>query len=248
MRDLVAQIGLLADGQRQLRDLVQELDAVNNETRQEIVRINDLQRMEEQRLRRHGIELQETVESLRLQFQDTVSRAQRIDDVRRQVNERIEAAEALLSTLQQEDARQETILLRLDKQVIENHSAVQERAEGVRGAFEVELAEVRQVGDARMERYIGRFQQLEERIRDVDQRLSELPPRFDHLVARDQEIETEREILEELHLRKEIEGLEAQLADLRSRRAQKQLAQAPPAAPGLIRSVRDARPPPRPEE
>src|SRR5207253_919313 len=61
IRQLVAQIGLIADGQRQLRDLVQELDAVNNETRQEIMRVAELQRMEEQRLRRQGVELQEIV-------------------------------------------------------------------------------------------------------------------------------------------------------------------------------------------
>jgi chromosome segregation ATPase len=243
IRELAAQLGMMADAQRQLRDLVQELDAVNSETRQEILRLGELQRIEEQRLRRSGLELQEMVEGLRMQFQDTTSRSQRIEDVRRQLIERLEAVEEVFSVLEQEDKRQELVLQRLDKQILENHRTVQERAEGVRAAFDAELSELRQVGDQRVERYIGRVQQLEDRLRDLEQRLVELPAKFEALVARDLEIEAEREQIEESHLRREIEGLEAQLADLRARRSQKQAALAKKEAPGLIRSVRDARPP-----
>lgn len=243
LREVAAQIGLLADAQRQLRDVVHELDSVNAETRQEIIRLGELQRIEEQRLRRSGLELQEMVETLRLQFQDTTSRSQRIEDVRRQLIERLEAVEEVVTVLEQEDKRQELVLQRLDKQLLENHLVVQERAEGVRAAFDAELSELRQVGDQRMERYIGRFQHLEDRLRDLEQRLTELPAKFDALVTRDLEIEAEREQIEENHLRHEIEGLEAQLTALRARRNQKQAVAAKKEAPGLIRSVRDARPP-----
>jgi chromosome segregation ATPase len=248
LRELVAQIGMLADGQRQQRDLIHELDAVNNETRQEIQRVSELQRLEEQRLRRQGMELQEMVESIRMQFQDTVSRAQRIEDVRRQLLERVEAVEETLATLQQEDTREDGVIQRLDKQILENHLAVQERAESIRATFETELSELRQVSDQRMERHIGRFQFLEERLRDIEQHFTELPPLFEELRVRDQEIESEREILDEMHLRREIEGLEAQLETVRARRAQKHATAAKKEAPGLIRNVRDARPPAPPED
>ena len=243
IREVAAQIGMMADAQRQLRDVVHELDTVNGETRQEIIRLGELQRIEEQRLRRSGLELQEMVENLRMQFQDTTSRSQRIEDVRRQLIERLEAVEEVVGVLEEEDKRQELVLQRLDKQLLENHLVVQERAEGVRAAFDTELSELRQVGDQRMERYIGRFQHLEDRLRDMEQRLTELPAKFDALVARDLEIEGEREQIEEAHLRHEIDGLEAQLVELRARRNQKQAAVAKREAPGLLRSVRDARPP-----
>jgi chromosome segregation ATPase len=248
LREVVAQVGMVADAQRQLRDLVHELDAVNNETRQELQRMGELQRVEEQRLRRSGLELQEMVETIRMQFQDTVSRAQRIEDVRRQLVERIEAVEEIVSVLGEEDKREDLVIQRIDKQILENHLLLQERAEAVRAAFESELGELRQVGDQRMERYIGRFQQMEDRLRDVEQRLTELPAKFDALQARDLEMEAEREMVEELHLRKELEGLEAQLLDLRARRNQKRAEQTKKEVPGLIRSVRDARPPNRPDE
>lgn len=241
LRELVAQIGLIADAQRQLRDLVHDLDTVNAETRQEIQRVGELQRMEEQRLRRQGVELQEIVEGIRIQFQDTVSRSQRIDDVRRQVMEHIEALEDTVSALQQEDQRQDTVLQRIDKQVLENHLNVQERAEAVRVAFEADLADMRQSGDQRTDRHIGRFSGLEDRLRELEQRLTELPPLFDRLAARDLEIEAEREIIEELHLRREIDGLESQLEEMRGRRTQKQTELAKREVPGLIRNVRQAR-------
>jgi chromosome segregation ATPase len=248
LREMVGQIGMIADAQRQLRDLVHDLDTVNAETRQEIQRVGELQRMEEQRLRRQGVELQEIVEGLRLQFQDTVSRSQRIDDVRRQVMEHIEALEDTVGEMQQEAQRQDTILQRMDKQILDNHLAVQERAEAVRAAFEIDLAEVRQSGDQRTDRHIGRFQQIDDRLRDLEQRLAELPPLFDRLSARDLEIEAEREQVEELHLRREIEALDAQLQEMRARRAQKQAELAKRDVPGLIRNVREARPPARSDD
>jgi len=248
LRELAGQIGLIADAQRQLRDLVHDLDTVNAETRQEIQRVAELQRMEEQRLRRQGVELQEIVEGLRLQFQDTVSRSQRIDDVRRQVMEHIEALEDTVGETQQEVQRQDTMLQRMDKQILENHLVVQERAEAVRTAFEADLAEVRQSGDQRTDRHIGRFQQIDDRLRDLEQRLAELPPLFDRLSARDLEIEAERERIEELHLRREIEALDAQLQEMRARRTQKQTELAKREVPGLIRNVREARPPARSDD
>ena len=107
------------------------------------------------------------------------------EEVRRQVIERIVALEDVVNILEEEDKRQELVLQRVDKQILENHLAVQERAEGVRAAFDAELSELRQTGDQRMERYVGRFQQIEDRLREMEQRLTELPARFDALVARE---------------------------------------------------------------
>jgi hypothetical protein len=78
--------------------------------------------------------------------------------------------------------------------------------------------------------------------------LAELPPLFDRLSARDLEIEAEREQVEELHLRREIEALDAQLQEMRARRAQKQAELAKRDVPGLIRNVREARPPARSDD
>lgn len=242
IRQLVSQIGVIADAQRQLRDLVHELDAVNNETRQEIQRVAELQRMEEQRLRRQGVELQEMVEGLRQQFTDINSRSQRVEEVRRQLMEHIEGIRAQLSDSGDHNTRFDSLIQRLEKQVHDNHGVVQERSETIRGQLAAELAELRQVGDQRMDRYINRFQQLEERLRELDGRLAEIPSHFETLRRRDEEIESVLDVLEERHLRMELQSIESQIEDMRQRRAKKQTEATQKAT--LVRNVRDARPHP----
>src|SRR5438874_13501999 len=92
---------MVSDRQRQLRDLIQELDSARGEVRGESLHVAELQRMEEQRLRRQGIELQELFEALRQQFNEVAARSQRVDDVRRQLIERIEGVEEQLALLRQ---------------------------------------------------------------------------------------------------------------------------------------------------
>ena len=242
IRQLVSQIGVIADAQRQLRDLVHELDAVNSETRQEIQRVAELQRIEEQRLRRQGVELQQMVESLREQFTEINSRSQRVDDVRRQLMEHIEGLRAQLNDSGDHSTRFDSLIQRLEKQVLENHTLVQERAETIRGQLAAELVELRQMGDQRMDRHITRFQQLEERIRELDGRLAEIPPHFEMLRRRDEEIESVLDVLEERHLRMELQSIESQIEDMRLRRNKKQTEATQKAT--LVRNVRDARPHP----
>jgi chromosome segregation ATPase len=246
IRQLVSQIGVIADAQRQLRDLVHELDAVNSETRQEIQRVAELQRIEEQRLRRQGVELQQMVESLREQFTEINSRSQRVDDVRRQLMEHIEGLRAQLNDSGDHSTRFDSLIQRLEKQVLENHTLVQERAETIRGQLAAELAELRQMGDQRMDRHITRFQQLEERIRELDGRLAEIPPHFEMLRRRDEEIESVLDVLEERHLRMELQSIESQIEDMRLRRNKKQTEATQKAT--LVRNVRDARPHPATHE
>lgn len=240
LRQLVSQIGMIADGQRQLRDLVQELDAVNNETRQEIQRVAESQRLEEQRLRRQGLELQEAFESLRTQFAEITSRSTRVDDVRRQVLEQIELLQGHLAERIEHETHFSQAISRLDKVVLENHVTVHERIESTRAGFSAELTEVRQIGDQRMDRYITRFQQLEERIRDLDSRIADTLPYFETLRRHDEEIELAIDVVEERHLRHELANLEAQMEEMRQRRAKKQAEAAQKAA--LVRNVREARP------
>ena len=93
IRELNAHLSQVGDSQRQLRDLIQELDSALAEVRQEAIHVAELQTLEEQRLRRQGMELQGMFESLRQQFGDVSAKSQRVDDVRRQLTERIEAVE-----------------------------------------------------------------------------------------------------------------------------------------------------------
>src|SRR5205814_7879892 len=99
MREIQSGLSLMGDAQRQLRDLLQELDSAIGEVRNEALHVAELQRQEEQRLRRQGVELQEQFEALRQQFTDVAARSQRVDDVRRQLIERIEAMEEQMSLM-----------------------------------------------------------------------------------------------------------------------------------------------------
>jgi chromosome segregation ATPase len=240
IRQLTSQIGLVADGLRQLRDQVQELDSVNNETRQEIGRVAETHRLEEQRLRRQGVELQELVESLRAQFVEISTRNIRVDEVRRALMEHIEALQGLMTERAEQEVRLTQALQRVEKQVIENHVVVQERLEVVRSQYATDLTDVRQTGDQRMDRYVTRFQQIEDRLRALDSRIGDLLPQFDILRRQDEEIGETVDLLEERHLRDELGSIEAQIEAMRQRRAKKQAAVAAKAA--LVRNVRDARP------
>ncbi len=180
------------------------------------------------------------VEGLRTEFVAIAARSSRVDDVRRQLLEHIEGIQAQLGDRVDQYTSVSSTLQRLEQEVIENHDALQERVESLRTALSADLIDLRQIGDQRMERYIGRFQQLEERIRELDQRLIEIQPQFEAGRRRDEELEIAMDSIEERHLRDELSSIEGQLESLRQRRAKKQAAAAQKAA--LVRNVREARP------
>src|SRR5437868_12438448 len=104
--------------------------------------------------------------------------SQRVDDVRRQLIERIEGVEEQLTRLHTEEGTTGWDVDRVEKQATEQYIAQQERLETVRGQIEAQLGEMRQVSDQRMERYMNRFTGVDERLRAMEQTLSEIPSRF----------------------------------------------------------------------
>src|SRR5438874_10510428 len=106
---------MISDSQRQLRDLIQELDSAIGEVRNEALHVAELQRVEEQRLRRQGVELQELFEDLRQQFTEVAARSQRVDDVRRQLIERIEGVEEQIGMVHQGERTTDNDLERIEK-------------------------------------------------------------------------------------------------------------------------------------
>ena len=70
IREMNSTTGQITDAQRQLRDLIHELDSKMGEVRGEALHLAELQSAEEQRLRRQGVELQGLFEAMRQQFND----------------------------------------------------------------------------------------------------------------------------------------------------------------------------------
>jgi chromosome segregation ATPase len=258
IRDMNSHIGTVTDAQRQLRDLIQDLDSAIGEVRQEALHLAELQTMEEQRLRRQGVELQGLFEGLRQQFGDVSAKSQRVDDVRRQLTERIEAAEEQLTLMKNEAGSVHLAVERVEKISNEQDLIQQERLETVRVQLEAQVGEQRGINDQRMDRIMTRFSGMEERLRATEQLLSELPSRFDALERRDDVIGTETDAIEEWLVQRQIAALEAILDDARKRRQERASSVTPTsrqkesAAPGsvynpagLIKSVRDAKPPSR---
>lgn len=258
IRDINSSMSLLTDGQRQLRDLMQELDTAIGEVRQEALHVAELQRMEEQRLRRQGVELQELFEGLRQQFTEVGARSQRVDDVRRQLIERIEGVEEQLTLVRAEEQATDSDIERVEKTSTEQYLVQQERLETVRAQLEAQLGEMRQVADQRLERYMNRFTAVDDRIRSVEQMLSEIPSRFEALERRDETIGAEADSIEEWLVVRQLEALENVLDEVRKRRTERASLLNPttkvagssepgsvynPA--GLLKSVRDAKPPSR---
>ena len=256
IRELNAHIGQVSDSQRQLRDIIQELDSALAEVRQEALHVSELQTKEEQRLRRNGMELQGMFEALRQQFADVSAKSQRVDDVRRQLTERMEAVEERLGTVVTEGTSQAVDLDRIENAYIEQNLNHQERLEAVRLQLETQLSEQRGINDQRMDRIMSRFNGIDDRLRDLEQVLAEMPSRFDALERRDDLIGVEADMIEEWLVGRQIKALEDILDEARKRRSERsstisgnsRLKPAP--APGsvfnpagLLKSVRDAKPP-----
>jgi len=261
IREIHAAMGILSDGQKQLRDLIHELDAAIGEVRQEAAHVGELQRLEEQRLRRSGVELQQMFESLRQQFGEISAKSQRVDDVRRQLMERIATVEEILATLQSQDAGTNKEIDRIEKAESDHYLAQQERLEMTRVQIEAQLGEMRQMADQRLDRYTTRFLALDERLRSIEQMLSEIPPRFEALERRDEAIGGEADSIEEWLVMKQLAAMENVLDEVRKRRAERAPLMNPrtpngpnPQAvpPGsvynpawLLKSVKEAKPPVR---
>jgi chromosome segregation ATPase len=259
IRETNAQISKSNDASKQIRELFIEIQESISEVRQETVHVAELQRMEEQRLRRQGMELQGLFEALRQQFTEIAARSQRVDDVRHQLTERIEALEIKIEPIRDEGDTLREEIARIETLATEQYMAEQSRLETVRLQLEAQIGEMRQVGDQRTDRYLSRLNGIDERLRDIDQALSEFPSRFEALERRDEMIGAEADTIEEWLVMRQIAAMETVLDDVRKRRAERApnlnpQAPTPPTPPtpgsiynpsGLIKSVRDARPPKR---
>ncbi len=220
----------------------------------------ELQRMEEQRLRRQGMELQGLFEALRQQFVEVAAKSQRVDEVRHQLTERLDAIEVRLEPIRDEGDDLRKDIERLETLATEHYMAEQSRLETVRLQLEAQIGEMRQVGDQRTDRYLSRMNTIDEKLRDIDQALSEFPSRFEALERQDEMIGAETDTIEEWLVMRQIAAMEGVLDEVRKRRADRapnltpQARPEPPPEPipgsiynpsGLIKSVRDARPPSR---
>jgi chromosome segregation ATPase len=243
---------------------VQELDSALGEVRQEAVHLAELQSMEEQRLRRQGMELQGLFEALRQQFGEIAARSQRVDDVRRQFTERLDAVDETLERLREEDREVRHGIERVEKAANEQYLLQQERLETVRTQIEAQLGEMRNIADQRTDRIMTRFTGLDDRVRAIEQLVSEFPTRFEALERRDEVIGSEADTIEEWLVMRQIEAFEHVLGDVRKRRADRAATFGTASGSardkgntrpgsvynpqGLIKSVRDARPPSRKEK
>jgi DNA repair exonuclease SbcCD ATPase subunit len=263
IREMNAHIAKVAESQKSLRELVSELQGSVTEAQQELSHVADLQRVEEQRLRRHGVELQGLFEELRQQFTELSARSQRVDDVRRDLAEKFEALENRLIPMQDnaDGLRQEIDKVRTLS--TEHYMTQQERLEEVRAQIDGQLTDMRGVGDQRTDRYMSRFGVIEERLHEIDQKLTEFPSRFEALERKDEVIGAETDAIEEWLVMRQISAMETVLDEVRKRREDRApslnpgvaRATTPPPEPpapgsvfnpaGLIRSVRDAKPPVR---
>ncbi len=262
IRDVNAHVSKVADANKQVRDVIAELDAAIGEVRQEAMHIAELQRMEEHRLRRQGVELQNLFEALRQQFTEVAAKSQRVDDVRHQLSERIDTLEESMAPMRLVEENMRKDIEGIQKLSTQQHLAQQERLETVRVQVESQLGEVRQLTDQRTDRFMSRFADLDERLRLVDQTLGEIPARFEALERRDEVIGTEADSMEEWLVTRQLVAMEAVLDDVRKRRVDRAPALNPNPRPdpvdstpgsiynpsGLLKNVRDAKPPTRSEE
>ncbi len=259
IREINSHIAKVGDAQKQLRDLIHDLDSKLGEIRQEALHVGELQTMEEQRLRRQGVELQNLFEALRQQFTEVSAKSQRVDDVRRQITERLEIVEDQVALVRNNETGIDTEIDRIEKQATEQYLLQQERLETVRTQLDAQIGEMRQVNDQRTDRVMSRFSTVDDRLRAVEQTLAELPSRFEALERKDEMIGSEADTIEEWLVMRQLAAMETVLEEVRKRRAERSMTRKPTKAgdaaesapgsvynpSGLLKSVRDAHPPAR---
>ncbi len=243
IRGITAQVGMLGEQQRQLTDGLHETGSAITENRQEVVRISEAQRIEEQRLRRQDIELQQGIESVRNEFGALVARVTQMEETRKRFVEEIDALASSLTTIHAEYNKLEDLIERINRDHGERYLAQQERIETVRLQLEADAADLRQVSDQRAERLSTRLQLLEDRIRITEADISLLPPQIEALRQRDEFQVEQAEDLYEQYITKQFEFLEQMMRQNRKQRQRNEASQAAADGGGLIRNARDARPP-----
>jgi chromosome segregation ATPase len=243
LREMAAQVGMLNEQQRQQTDAQRELGSAIIDNRQEVVRVTEAQRIEEQRLRRQDIELQQGIEAVRNEFGSLVSRVSQVEETRKRFVEEVDALASSLTTVHAEYNKLEDLIERINRDNGERYLAQQERIETVRVQLEADASDIRQVGDQRAERLFARLQQLEDRIRTQEGDAALIPAQIEALKQRDEFQVEQAEDLYEQHLVMQAEFLDQMLKQ--NRRRHQQAEASSPAAQGssLIRSAREARPP-----
>jgi chromosome segregation ATPase len=244
LRETGAQVTMLNEQHRQMNDAQRELNSALGDNRQEIVRLTEAQRIEEQRLRRQDIELQQGVEAIRNDFNSMVARIVQLEDTRKRFVEEVDALASSLTTLHAEYNKLEDLIERISRENGERYLAQQERIETVRVQLEADLADLRQVSDQRGERLFARLQQLEDRLRTVEGDIALLPGQIEALKQRDQfQVEQAADLYEQ-HLMRELEIAEQMLVRHRkqNQRAEENRPASTAATPTLVRSAREARP------
>ncbi len=243
MREIAAQVGMLGEQQRQLTDGLHETGNAIIDNRQEVVRVSEAQRIEEQRLRRQDIELQQGIESVRNEFGAVVARITQMEETRKRFVEEIDALASSLTTIHAEYNKLEELIERMNRDHGERYLAQQERIETVRLQLEADAADLRQVSDQRAERLSSRLQQLEDRLRTVEGDISLIPSQIEGLRQRDEFQVEQAEDLYEQYIAKQFEFAEQLLRQTRKQRQRAGEGQMVVEGGGLIRSAREARPP-----
>jgi chromosome segregation ATPase len=243
MREMAAQVGMLGEQQRQLTDSLHESGNAITENRQEVVRVSEAQRIEEQRLRRQDIELQQGIETVRNEFGAVVARVTQMEDTRKRFVEEIDALASSLTTVHAEYNKLEDLIERMNRDNGERYLAQQERIETVRLQLEADAADLRQVSDQRAERMSARLQQFEDRLRAAEGDLSMMPSQIEGLRQRDEFQVEQAEDLYEQYIARQLEFLDHMLKQNRKRKQRAEESQAAAEGGGLIRSAREAHPP-----
>ncbi len=246
LRDLQAQIAVQTDQHKQNVVAIRDNTAAVTENRQEIVRLVDSQRVEEQRLRRQDVEIQQYIEQVRGEVSQQVARITQLEETRKQFVEEIDALATSLTTTHTEYTRLEDAIVRANRDNSDRYLSQQERLEVVRTQLEADLGDLRQVSEQRVERILSRQQSLDDRIRQLEADLSLVPGQIEALRQHDDLYAEEAETLYEQHLLRAAELAEQQLQlyQHEKRRSNEQAAPSPaPASGSLVRRARDARPP-----
>jgi exonuclease VII small subunit len=222
IRDLNSQIGRLDGAIKDLREAVKITANAQEFYQRELERILNIVYANEQLAVRTTQELREEIKSVREEVLLYNNRIARLEDLQRQDSARIDEVPPQFEVLHGETNRINSNITRVEKIAAERIAIVQERLEEVRQQAEAQIFSLNQLLTGQAESSNTRIEQLDERIRAVDNVIMDLQLRIEQVKqVEDSEI-YELYQLQEMLMAKRLEAIQMEYDYMRQHRTRSQ--------------------------
>jgi chromosome segregation ATPase len=206
-----------------LRESIAALRTDLEQTQRDLIKADDAIKIVEQELRRRTAEASQETRNLAVRLEDMRPVFTQLDAKIDEVRASIVHIDPTLQELAEIDARTQEETSRLYAQTIERDDLLSERIDEIRRHLDIQVRDLRQIGEQRFDRITARMDGLSDIDRELAYRLNIIDMRLDEL--RDADLKLRRELwhLYELQSRRRLDQAQAEVeAIIEARRVAEQ--------------------------